>query len=171
MDQLWIKKVCNCKIILVLILFAIFTSACQEGLDPTQKEEAVISGNVIIVSGRDSWPIPDSALELRVVGFQNYPPQNILDEIINGKAFISDTLPRFVDTIPFKLQIEKPPVEIGYLVAVLRYGTIYEWKVIGVYSDEMTFERKPKRIYVTKGAKLENININVDFYNLPKQPF
>ncbi|MFN3781115.1 MAG: hypothetical protein ACK4SO_02940 [Candidatus Kapaibacteriota bacterium] len=146
--------------------------SCQEGLDPTsQQQESYLKGNVVVISGVNSWPKLDSALELRVVGFKEYPPQDLFNDIISNNAFISDSLPRFVDTIPFQLKIEKPPVEIRYLVAALRYGTIFEWKVIGVYSDEMTYERKPKIIFVPKGKVIENITILVDFRNLPKQPF
>lgn len=153
-------------------MLTLFFTSCQEGLDPTtQLGESFLKGKIIIVSGKNSWPVPDSALELRVVGFKDYPPKDLLNEIVSGNAFISDTLPRFLDTIPYELKVEKPPVEIRYLVAALRYGTIFEWKAIGVYSDEMTYERKPKSIFVSKGKVIENVNILVDFKNLPKQPF
>ncbi|MCX7908378.1 MAG: hypothetical protein N2560_02530 [Ignavibacteria bacterium] len=164
------EKICNHKIIVFILVFALF--ACQEGLDPTlQKEESFIKGKVIVISGKNSWPPPDSAVELRVVGFKEYPPKDLINEIVSGNAFISESLERFKDTIGFELKIEKPPVEIKYLVAALRYGSILEWKAIGVFSDEMTYERTPKKIIVTKGRVIENVNILVDFYNLPKQPF
>lgn len=167
-----IEKICNNKVVFFVLLFTILCFSCQEGLDPTlQVEESILKGKVIVISGKDSWPVPDSALELRVVGFKEYPPKDLLNEIVSGNAYISDTLPRFIDTIQYQLKIEKPPVEIKYLVAALRYGTIFEWKAIGVYSDEMTFERKPKSIFISKGKLLENIDIFVDFRNLPKQPF
>lgn len=169
MEKFRIKEICYYKIILLSVFFIL---SCQEGLDPTsQNEESYLKGKVVVISGAESWPKPDSALELRVVGFKEYPPQDLFNEIISNNAFISDSLPRFVDTIPFQLKIEKPPVEIRYLVAALRYGTIFDWKVIGVYSDEMNYERKPKVIFVPKGKVLENIIILVDFRNLPKQPF
>lgn len=152
------------------LLFLLFVS-CQEGLDPTIRRESSVKGNLIVISGRNSWPNPDSALELRVVGFQNFPPPDLLSEIVSGKAFISDSLPRFLDTIPYQVKIDKPPVEINYLVAALRFGTIFQWKVVGVYSDEMTFERRPRKLLVPKGVTIENVNILIDFNNLPKQPF
>ncbi|MGB9770513.1 MAG: hypothetical protein ACPLX7_00860 [Candidatus Kapaibacteriota bacterium] len=152
------------------ILVFLLLLSCQEGLDPTTgQKESFIQGKLIVLSGR--WPPPDSALELRVVGFREYPPQDLLNEILSGNAFISDTLARFLDTIPYILKIEKPPAEINYLVAALRYGTILQWRVIGVYSEEMTFERKPKKIIVPKGIVLKDIDILIDFNNLPKQPF
>jgi hypothetical protein len=157
-----------CLICLLLVLLFI---ACQEGLDPTIRRESLVRGDLIVVSGRNSWPNSDSAIELRVVGFQNFPPPDLLTEIVSGKAFISDSLPRFFDTIRYSLKIDNPPVEINYLVAALRYGTIFQWKVVGVYSDEMTFERQPKKLFVPKGVTIENVKILIDFYNLPKQPF
>ncbi len=155
------------------MLLAVLALSCQEGLDPTQSQhiESFIKGNVVVISGRNSWPPVDSVLELRVVGFKTYPPKDVIGEIMNGEAFFTDSLPRFVDTIPFTLKIDKPPVELRYLVCALRYGTILEWKVVGVFSDDTSFERKPKSIYIPKGKVIEGILINVDFYHLPKQPF
>ncbi|MFN3269371.1 MAG: hypothetical protein ACK42G_02165 [Candidatus Kapaibacteriota bacterium] len=155
----------------LLLLLTFLLISCQEGLDPTVQETSFVKGKLIVVSGRNSWPPIDSAIELRVVGFRDFPPKDLLNEIVSGNAFISDTLPRFLDTISYNLKIEKPPVEINYLVAALRYGTIFQWKVIGVYSDEMTYERAPKKIFVTKGKTIDNVNILIDFHNLPKQPF
>lgn len=150
-----------------------FHLSCQEGLDPTidQAKESYIKGNVLVISGKSSWPSPDSILELRVVGFKRYPPQDIINEILSGEAYFTDTLPRFLDTISYILKIDKTPVELNYLVCAYRYGTILEWRVAGVYSDEMTFERTPKKLFVPSGKAIENVDIKVDFRNLPKQPF
>lgn len=155
------------------MLLAFLSFACQEGLDPTQNQniESFIKGNVVVISGRDSWPPVDSVLELRVVGFKNYPPKDIIGEIMNGEAFFTDSLPRFIDTIPFSLKIDKPPVELRYIVCALRYGSILEWKVVGVFSDDTSYERIPKSIFVPKGRVFEGILIYVDFYHLPQQPF
>lgn len=160
------------KLSYIFILFlALFLNACQEGLTPEfGTREAIIYGKLIVVSGITSWPSPDSALELRVVAFKEYPPKDIIGEIISGNAYFTDTLPRFADTIPFSLKIDTPPVELKYIVGALRYGSLTQWKVIGVYTMD-TSSKKPAAVYVKKGDKISNVNIFVDFYNLPKQPF
>lgn len=154
-----------------VVSLALFLNACQEGLAPEfGKKEANIYGKLIVVSGVTSWPVPDSAIELRVVAFKEYPPKDIIGEILSGNAYFTDTLPRFIDTIPFSLKIDNPPVELKYIVGALRYGSIVEWKVIGVYTMD-TLSKKPAPIYVRKGDIISNINIFVDFNNLPEQPF
>ncbi len=154
-----------------IVSLILFLNACQEGLTPEfGKKEANIYGKLIVVSGINSWPSPDSALELRVVAFKEYPPKDIIGEILSGNAYFTDTLPRFVDSIPFSLKIDTPPVELKYIVGALRYGSILEWKVIGVYTMD-TLSKKPSTIYVKKGDIITDINIFVDFNNLPEQPF
>lgn len=160
------------KLFYILIVFlTFFQIACQEGLNPEfGRKEANIYGKLIVVSGINSWPPPDSALELRIVAFKEYPPKDIIGEIISGNAYFTDTLPRFADSISFSLKIDTPPIELKYIVGALRYGSIVEWKVIGVYTTDTT-SKKPAAIYVKKGDAINNINIFVDFYNLPEQPF
>lgn len=154
-----------------IVFLILFLNGCQEGLTPEfGKKEANIYGKLIVVSGVNSWPPPDSAIELRVVAFKEYPPKDIIGEILSGSAYFTDTLPRFIDTIPFSLRIDTPPVELKYIVGALRYGSIVEWKVIGVYTMD-TSSKKPATIYVKKGDIISNINIFVDFNNLPEQPF
>lgn len=157
------------RIFIIFFVFLFVLFSCQEGLSPiTQPRVAYISGNLIVVSGRESWPIADSALELRVVAFKSFPPKDLIGEIVSGNAYFTDTLPRFLDTIHYTLKIENPPVNISYLASALRYGTILEWKVIGVYTSS---GQNPKPVLVGIGDSLTNINIFIDFYNLPPQPF
>ncbi|MGQ9819346.1 MAG: hypothetical protein ACUVQ1_05410 [Candidatus Kapaibacteriales bacterium] len=142
---------------------------CQEGLSPlNQPETAYISGSLIVISGRESWPSPDSALELRVVAFKDFPPKNIINEIVSGNAYFTDTLHRFNDTISFVLKIDNPPVRINYLAGALRYGTILDWKVLGFYTLD---GKNPQSLFLNGGDSLTNIKIFIDFYNLPPQPF
>ncbi len=158
-------------VLFILIVSFVGGTACQDGLSPDfGKKEGNIYGNLIIVSGTDSWPSPDSALELRVVAFKEYPPKDIIGEIVSGNAYFTDTLPRFVDTIPFSLKIDTPPVELKYIVGALRYGSLVQWKVIGVYTLD-TSSKQPATIFVQRGDLINKINIYVDFYNLPEQPF
>jgi len=158
---------------LILFIPLFFLLSCQEGLDPTMNKsvESFVKGNVLVISGRESWPSADSILELRVVGFKKFPPTDIIGEILSGEAYFTDTLPRFIDTIPYVLKIDKPPVDLSYLVCAYRYGTIMEWRVAGVYSDDTTYERTPKKLFVPSGKTISGVDIKVDFRNLPKQPF
>lgn len=157
------------KFLYIFLVFVFLFVSCQEGLTPlNQPKTAYISGYLIVISGKGSWPSPDSALELRVVAFKNFPPKDIINEIVSGNAYYSDTLPRFNDSVSFVLKIENPPVRINYLAATLRYGTILEWRVLGFYSSDGNFT---KSLFIDSGDSLTNFNIFIDFYNLPQQPF
>lgn len=157
------------KFLFIFFIIVFFVISCQEGLSPlNQPKTAYISGYLIVISGKESWPPPDSTLELRVVAFKDFPPKDIINEIISGNAYYTDTLPRFNDSVSFLLKIDNPPVRINYLASVLRYGKIMEWKILGFYSSD---GKNPKSLSINSGDSLTNINIFIDFYNLPPQPF
>lgn len=157
------------KFICIFLVIVLFLLSCQEGLSPlNQPKTAYISGYLIVISGKESWPSPDSALELRVVAFKDFPPKDIINEIVSGNAYYTDTLPRFNDSVSFLLKIDNPPVRINYLAAALRYGTILEWKVLGFCSTD---GKNPQSISINSGDSLTNINIFIDFFNIPQQPF
>jgi hypothetical protein len=50
-----------------------------------------------------------------------------------------------------------------------QFGGLYDWKVIGVFSDTEDFA--PDGIFLEKGEKRMDIDITVDFSNEPPQPF
>lgn len=153
----------------LMIVSAMVLLGCQEGLSPlNQPKTSFISGKIIVISGNESWPSPDSVLEIRVVAFKDFPPKDVLNEIISNNAYFTDTLPLFRDTINYTLKIDNPPVRINYLATVLRFGTILDWKVIGFYTLD---NKNPQPIFVKSGDSLTNINIFVDFFNNPPQPF
>ena len=146
-------------------------TSCDEGLAPPPPIiPATISGRIIYISGTKDWPPSDSVKDIRIVAFKVYPPQNIFTEITNGNAYFSESLPMFIDSTDFTLSITKPPVEIKYIVVAQQYGNLFEWRAIGVWtlSGDMS---KPSSLSIKQGDKYENININVDFKNLPPQPF
>ncbi len=152
-----------------MLLF--FITACNEGLQPQPPvEKSFISGLITYVNGKDKWPPPDSVIEIRVVAFKNYPPKDIIAEITNGNAYFTEALPKFVDTSSYMLEISKPPQTIKYLVVAQQYGSLFEWRSIGVWtlSGDNT---KPSSITIEPGKTYTGLNITVDFDNLPPQPF
>ena len=154
---------------LILLIFLI--TSCNEGLQPPPPvEKSYITGLITYVNGKDNWPPPDSVIDIRVAAFKNYPPMDIITEITNGNAFFTETLPQFVDTSSYFLEIPEPPVTIEYLVVAQQYGTLFEWLSIGVWtlSGDNT---KPSSITIEPGKIYTGLNIIVDFNHLPPQPF
>jgi hypothetical protein len=163
-------KICNTYYLAISLLLGLI--ACDGGLYPPEPaQKAFVAGTITYKNGKSDWPPADSVIELRLVGFRNYPPGDILSELTKGNAFFTqDTLPRFVDSSSFSLEISKPPVELKYIAVAQRYGSILQWKAIGVFT--LTGDNTiPSPLIVKPGDNIRNINIIVDFKNLPPQPF
>ncbi len=157
-----------------IVIFALFLvlTACNEGLTPPEKEQQTfLNGTVHFINGISNWPPEDSCKAVRIVAFKNYPPQDIIKELSEGNAYFTmNSLPLFVDSSSFSLEIKNAPVELKYIVAAMQFtNDITSQKVIGVWSlNENKFE--PSSINIEKG-KSYSINIDIDFSNLPPQPF
>lgn len=151
-------------IIVALFIFI----ACDGGLEPAPvASKSYIKGRIHY---KGDWPRPDSIFDLRAVAFKNFPPANLLTEIMSGQAyFLQDSLPYYMDSTDFILEIPDPPVTLKYIAIAQRYGDLFSWRAVGVYtitgnqSENATIEVEPGKTY--------NIDINVDFNNLPPQPF
>jgi hypothetical protein len=156
------------SILLTMILILLYS--CDEGLAPPPPViPAIISGRIVYKKGIP-WPPSDSVKDIRLAVFKTYPPANIIEELTNGNAYFSESLPLFVDSADFKLIIPKPPVLIKYIVAAQQYGSLFEWKAIGVWTLTGDAE-KPSELMIQQGDSIPDIRINVDFQNLPPQPF
>lgn len=163
----------------VLTLFVV--SSCG-GLDPTKEpiipanQAPLVKGSIYYKEGVSSWPPQDSALEVRVVFFLDYPPDtNLVLALSTGGAFFTDTIQRFSDSSSFQLRKDEVnkalPLEFKYVVVALRFGSNFftDWRAIGVYSIEND-QSQPIAITVDT-TKTVQIQIPVDFTNPPPQPF
>ena len=166
------SKIFN-TIILTLILIAIFHS-CDHGLKPTDSESDQKSGISGYISYQN-WPPADSLKDLRLVIFKKFPPDNILGEVISGNAIVypglnESNLLFYTDTTNFIVELE--PGIYEYVVIAQQYGPNInsDWLAVGQYDTVIT-DRLPTKITAKPGQILQNINIHVDFHNLPIQPF
>jgi len=157
------------KHIYILILLIPLLQSCG-GLEPIPAEEkTLIKGTIYFVDDKDNWPPLDSIVSLKVIAFKNYPPTDMIGDIINGLAYYTiDSLPLYKKTIDYQIEITNPPQTLKYIVVAYQFGTIFEWKAAGVYSLEGD-PRKPTSIIAEKG-KQYSAPINVDFKHLPPQP-
>jgi len=169
------------KYLPVSILFALvflFVIQCEHGLSPSDAKQ--IPKNVNGISGviiYKNWPSVDSLKDLRLVAFRKFPPQNIFLEIINGTAIVYppiDTSAHLIFHVPFEEYIVGlPPDTFEYIVVAHQFGedrfSEESWQAVGQYDTDS--DSLPTPIIITEKTFLENININVDFKNLPIQPF
>lgn len=151
------------KIYFILLAFLLFS--CQEGLAPLEK--ATIKGKITFIGNLPS----DSLIkDLRVVAFNNYPPKDIVSEVLTGNAIFTESLlPIKNNECYYFIEIDKFPKAIEYLVVARQYGTLFEWDVVGVYSND-TVNYTPKTIVLTKPTTV-NIDFVVDFNKKLPQPF
>jgi hypothetical protein len=157
----------------MLLLVLLLLAGCG-GLDPTVlPTEAYITGTVRF---RGAWPPVDSLQDLRVVAFQNYPPQDVLGEVLSGKAlFTTERLPFCVDSAAYQLRVEKLPVTFRYIVVAQQYGPdlLRHWRVVGIYGCPPPADTacQPGSLQVQEAGRWYRADIEVDFEHLPPQPF
>ena len=160
----------------VIIIYVILASiySCDHGLKPTepeQSEKSGISGTIFYTN----WPPADSLIDLRLVVFKSYPPDNIFEEISAGRAFVypaigEGSLPFYVDSTDYLMELN--PGYYEYVAVAQQYGSnlFTDWLAAGQY-DTLKSNEFPTAITVTEGFFLENIDIQVNFDSLPPQPF
>jgi len=162
------------KMIFGILLGALFIQSCDKGLTPPENRITIstgISGTVFF----QNWPAPDSLLDLRLVAFKNFPPDDIFVELLSGQAFaypaIDDTfsLPLNVDQLDF--QFEFPAGDYGYLAVAQQFGpnVLADWRAVGQF--DLTPDSLPTPLTISEGQVVKNIFIAVDFNHLPIQPF
>lgn len=156
------------------IFLSFLFQACDHGLKPDgidANQRSGISGYIQY----QNWPPADSLKDLRLVIFKKFPPQDILGEVISGNAIVypglnESNLPYFVDTTIFSVDLD--PGTYEYVVVAMQYGANIstDWLAVGQY-DTVMADPFPTTISVRPGTILKEINIDVDFHNLPIQPF
>jgi hypothetical protein len=152
---------------LVLVILLI---SCDHGLSPEAADvDPGFAGELRVVS---AWPPQDSVRDLRVVAFRNYPPKDILSEVINGSAIFSDELPYGQTSISYIIQDETLAGAFAYIVVAQNFGEdpFQDWRAIGVYTLSGDV-KQPTSLDLGSGLFISDVDISVDFYNLPPQPF
>lgn len=167
------------KILFMMFAFLIF-SGCDKGLSPPppEKVDQGIAG-VIYYQG----VFPDSLKEHRLIAAKMYRKYRSINEILNlvlsGSDSIqiyppisSPSLPLYkIDTLSYRFSL--PPSTYKYIAIVQTKGELMDstkWKVVGVYgTNHENFQ--PYEVEVKLGEFVENVNIFVDYNNLPPQPF
>ncbi len=171
------------QLMTALAITLVIAISCDGGLRPPEIPPVTsISGTVRYMGGKASWPRRDSVWTVRVVGFKQFPPQDLIGDLLQGRAFftpaalqLDSTLQLFSDSARYSLVFgDSIPQSIKYLcVAMLidttRLLTTQGWRVIGVYNTNGN-QAQPATIAITPG-KDHRADITVDFKNPPPQPF
>lgn len=148
--------------------------SCDGGFAPPDREEGppYITG---LITYRN-WPPVDSIVDLRFVLFKNFPPGDIVQEVLSGTAVvypaIGDTslVPFLVDSLRYGFSA--PAGTYAYVVVAQQFGPniISDWRAVGQY-DLDADPAFPSPVTLTEGDTTRGVNIPVDFANPPPTPF
>lgn len=145
------------------IILVLFLLACDHGIDPgkvdiVQKKNG-ISGTIYY----QNWPPQDSLYNLKLVVYKDYPPENLMDEVVEYYPEIfSENLPYKVDSTTYIVELDTGQYE--YIVVAQQYGEFiyFDWWVVGQY-DTTLQDSIPTGITVLQDSIIPDINIFVDF--------
>ncbi|NOX36706.1 MAG: hypothetical protein GXO78_04135 [Calditrichaeota bacterium] len=146
---------------------------CNQGLSPEAAGPSItgISGTIYF----KNWPPADSLFDLRLVVFKTFPPENIVEAVVNQEAFAYPPITQ-KEGLPLNVQqtdylMELPPGRYEYIVVAWQYGpnVFSDWRAAGQYDTDE--DPNPTAVDIQEGELLTNIDIDVDFENLPPSPF
>jgi hypothetical protein len=167
------------NVVLVFMGFlALSAIGCDEQLGPSNEP----SGFAGVIRFKN-WPVATDIKEMRLVAFENVPRDSgaVLLTLLAGKAAafppvtqdyfqaLSDSIVYvFTDRSGTNLQVKN----YEYVAVMYQYGPdiLTHWRPAGVYSTKPgSFEASPLRVILHR--VIPNVDINVDFNNLPPPPW
>lgn len=162
------------RIILLLMLLASAIPSCDEGLSPivSSTPRGTLRGLITF----QNWHLVDTMYDMRLAAFREFPPPNLINQVLQGKAEIippigdSALISSRVDSVRFTATVSAGTYP--YLAVALQYGpNVYgDWRAVGQY-DLDTNLAVPSPITIVPNEELSGIDIHVDFAKPPPQPF
>lgn len=165
-------KTPNAILIASLVLF----TACDKGIappavSPAPNPNGSFSGTVTF----QNWGVADTLYDLRLIAFIVFPPDDVIDEVLRGRAAVHPPLGGGVlalagaDSVTYQLHL--PAGIYPYIVVAQQFGPdlFNDWKPVGQYDLDSNLT-DPTPIEITAGENLHDIDIIVDFANLPPIP-
>jgi len=163
------------SLFLFLAIAFLVMLSCDGGLTLPPDTEPGLTG-VITVQG--PWPPVDSVKTLWIFASQIFPidSSKVASGIITNQILlypsIAESLPYNFISLSFNFAL--PPATYYYVGILQRFGDNLldpnSYRVVGVFSDS-TSAGIPKTVTVHEYEVVSGINMAVDFYNLPPQPF
>jgi hypothetical protein len=152
----------------LVLVISIVIASCDFGLTPVVQDPG-FEGTIRI---RSAWPPADSVQTFVVIAFRSYPPGNILEEVLSGRALYSEPLKKDTSVVHYRIQRADLMGSFSYVVVAQQYGPDIQanWKVVGVYTTTGDNTR-PSPVDLAGGMYVKGVDMDVDFYNLPPQPF
>lgn len=158
-----------------ILLCALLAGGCDEGLKPPAAATitpGILSGTVRFVN----WDSAGTVVDLRLVIFRNFPPPDLIQEVLQGRASVyppfggGALVPTGADSVAYALSLS--PGVYQYVAIAQQFGpdVMADWRAVGQY-DLDTNLTTPTPVTITAGTRLSGIDITVDFAHLPPPPF
>ena len=154
-----------------------FILSCDHGIKPPDLpvQKTAISGTIFYTN----WPVADSLQNLKLVIFKTFPDtsnsNNIVAEFLSGNALaypenLNDPLPFFEDSTQFEVELNAGVYNYIAVAQLFGEDIFNDWRAVGQF-DLTPADSLPSSLTVVQDSVIKNINIYVDFKNLPIQPF
>ncbi len=164
------------KYLLAIVVVLVLLS-CEGGLEPPSLVEPGFGGTITFV--RETWPPRDSLVNLWLIASQLYPLDSIkvFTGIFSNPPLIyiypalDQNLPLFVDAASYSFPL--PPAEYKYIAVIQHFKSdisAQALRVVGLYGSGSN-PQQPLAVTVRDFEFVNDINITVNFYKLPPQPF
>ncbi len=153
----------------IVVLLTLGALSCDHGLAPITKQEPGFGGRIQVTG---NWPASDSLQDFRIIAFREYPPRDLLLEILANRAIFSDKLPFHEREIRYSVKSLGLIGSFAYVVAAQQYGPRVEqdWRAVGVHTRTGD-PTHPSAIVLEADRFLDGIDLIVNFVDLPPQPF
>ncbi|MAT39847.1 MAG: hypothetical protein CL946_09615 [Ectothiorhodospiraceae bacterium] len=154
----------------VVTALCLFISCDDHGISPKAGKELPGFGGTLLVTSE--WSPADSLFDLRVVAFRNYPPGDLVQELLDGNAVFSDTLQFNVETQSYTIEDAELAGTFEYVAVAQQYGSnlFTDWRAVGVFTESGD-PAEPSPVSLGSGQYIQGVDITIDFYDLPPQPF
>src|ERR1051325_3425502 len=124
--------------ILVAFFFVLLLSpACEQGLSPESLQHPTSRYGIKGTVHFRNWPPQDTIVDLRAVSFKHLPSQNILDEVLQGRAgFTPSPHPDGAVAIAYTLILSPIPAgAFAYTAVAQQFGQNVNtgWRAVGLY--------------------------------------
>jgi hypothetical protein len=159
-----------------IVVLIVSLSSCDKGLQPTSEalpppETGAFAGLITF----QNWQLADSLYDIRLVAFRVFPPGDIVNEVLQGRAVIYPSIggdqlvTRNTDSLRYTVVV--PAATYPYVAVAQQFGpdVFMDWRPVGQYVVD-TLLSQPSPVIVQVDDTLRSIDIHVDFANLPPPP-
>ncbi|MBU3742749.1 MAG: hypothetical protein FGM24_10785 [Candidatus Kapabacteria bacterium] len=161
--------------VLMSVCTIVVLSSCDGGLEPypIPPDFTGFRGTVYFAGDSAAWPT-DSIYNLVVVAFEEKPDSvgDILPAVLGGRAVFSKSMPLFVDSATYEIELPADRERtFRYVVVGMQDGPAItqDWTMLSIHAVDND-PLRPDSVTIVPG-KTTIIDFNVDFSNLPPQPF